>query len=842
MAFHKTMNKILFFDTETTGLIRDGQEMQDKDFPRLVQLSALLFSEVGTLLESINLYIKPENFEIKNTNIHGITTEFAEENGENIVIVLNRFLDLCGSADILVCHNFSFDSSIVLFELNKCGIISAFKDKRSFCTMTECSTTTKSISLQDLHVQLFKTNFENSHNSIVDVEVTAKCFFEMLNRKILIKEKDYYKFIGIENVEEDRSFILDKENVKFFNAFNLISKTNKNIYLTGKAGTGKTTFLKYLRNNVDKQIVTVAPTGVAAINAGGQTINSFFQLPFRPFLPDDEDLGITRIHDFLKYTSNKKETIRKLEILVIDEVSMVRTDIIDAIEIILRTFRGKNVPFGGVQVILIGDLFQLPPIEGNEWNAVSKFYGSSYFFSSMIIQKILSTGDLICIELDKVYRQNEIEFIELLNRVRVGKQTQADLNRLNNRLTYDQLEQSDNYITLSTTNSNVNAINSQKIEELEGELISFSGQSSGEFQESIKSAPQILELKVGAQVMLLKNKGTNYNGQIGKIKKLNSTLISVLFDGERQPITIDKATWFNIEYVYDKEKHKIIENIKGTYTQYPLKLAWAITVHKSQGMTFDKVIADVGAAFASGQVYVALSRCTSLNGLILRSKIYPSSIKVDRRVLSFSEIQTPDTTIVSFINDGRADTLYKLFLTLILKNEVSQAFNTLKEAISYRNDLWSELFQKFVLVYLKKYKMYQLIIEKINKIVVEQGEIIYSYDDQLINLITKIESFEKIKLMNESVINNYEKLLIQRDEEIETNSRKIYLTNNEILLERELVKENAKQIDKLKKEISALKKIVQTKDIKIDEYKTNYDRLLIEHNSIKSKWYVRIFQ
>jgi GTPase SAR1 family protein len=440
----------------------------------------------------------------------------------------------------------------------------------------------------------------------------------------------------------------DESNHLFQLAVRFVNQTGRHIFLTGKAGTGKTTFLKYIKENSFKKTAVVAPTGVAAINAGGVTMHSFFQLPFGPFIPArqagwNNGSSVTDQHSLFKnirFNNEKRELLRELELLIIDEVSMVRADMLDAVDTILRHFRRQPLqPFGGVQVLYIGDLFQLPPVVKNdEWQLLSPYYNSPFFFDAQVIQQ----SQPLLIELKKIYRQSETGFINILNNIRNNNASYEDLQQLHTHYKpgYEPAAE-ENFITLTTHNAKADAINQNKLNKLAGKAFEFKGEITGEFFEKALPADLVLQLKEGAQIMFIKNdKGEArkyYNGKIGKIKKVSPDKILVSFPGEEDALELEKETWKNIRYTYDKEKDFIDEEELGSFKQYPIRLAWAITIHKSQGLTFDKAIIDAGESFAPGQVYVALSRLTSLDGLILYSRIQPHCISTDERVLRFAE-------------------------------------------------------------------------------------------------------------------------------------------------------------------------------------------------------------
>jgi hypothetical protein len=449
-------------------------------------------------------------------------------------------------------------------------------------------------------------------------------------------------------------------NIQLQLAFDFIQYTNQNIFLTGKAGTGKTTFLKKLKKVSPKRMVVVAPTGVAAINAGGVTIHSFFQLSFGPQIPvdavknlfNDSPPSENTVNKIKRFSKNKINLIKSLDLLIIDEISMVRADILDAIDFVLRRFKTRSQPFGGVQLLMIGDLQQLAPVtKKDDWDILKNYYATFYFFSSHALGK----SKFISIELKHIYRQNEQNFINLLNKVRDNKLNEADLQLLNRRYRpgFSPLE-NEGYITLTTHNFQAKQINEVRLEKIKTKLHRFKCSVEGDFPEYYFPADEVLELKTGAQVMFLKNDTSPekryYNGKIGKVINITEENIEVTCTGETEPVIVEKAVWENIKYKLNQQTSEIEENIIGTFKQYPLKLAWAITIHKSQGLTFEKAIIDARRSFAHGQVYVALSRCTCMEGLVLSSKLNSRSIINDSTVIHFiNEVEKnqPDGTVLN---------------------------------------------------------------------------------------------------------------------------------------------------------------------------------------------------
>jgi len=476
-------------------------------------------------------------------------------------------------------------------------------------------------------------------------------------------------------------------------AFNFIHYTNQNLFLTGKAGTGKTTFLKNLKKISPKRMVVVAPTGVAAINAGGVTIHSFFQLPFGPQIPQH---GVNRgfpdnrpaagyADRINRFSKNKINLIRSLDLLVIDEISMVRADVLDAIDATLRRFKNRYQPFGGIQLLMIGDLQQLAPvIKDDEWNILKKYYDTGFFFSSHALKK----SDFVGIELKHIYRQSEQKFIDLLNKVRDNKMNGADLQMLNNRFKPDfSPAEDEGYITLTTHNYQAKRINEMHLKKQSTKLHRFQCTVEGDFPEYAFPADEILEIKTGAQVMFLKNDASiekrYYNGKIGKVVNIIDEQIEVLCPGDTDPITVEPDVWENSRYSLNEFSGEIEEEVVGKFIQYPLKLAWAITIHKSQGLTFEKAIIDARQSFAHGQVYVALSRCKSLDGLVLSTPLNSQSVINDKTVIGFTkevEQNQPDEKVLE---------KHRKVYELQLLNELFD-FKPVIRTISYLLKVWNE--------------------------------------------------------------------------------------------------------------------------------------------------------
>ncbi|MCF8449074.1 MAG: AAA family ATPase [Taibaiella sp.] len=455
---------------------------------------------------------------------------------------------------------------------------------------------------------------------------------------------------------------IDTSNSVFQKAVAFVTHTDENLFLTGRAGTGKTTFLKYIRTHCGKECAVIAPTGVAAINAGGETIHSFLQLPLGPFVPGNaggfgkKADGTQDKHSLLanlRLRETKINLLRRLELLIIDEVSMVRADVMDAIDLVLRHVRSNHyVPFGGVQMVFIGDAFQLPPVvREEEWSILGLYYPGAYFFDSQVLMQ----NPPVYIELKKIYRQKDQSFIDILNRVRSGEVTQTDIAVLNER--YVPLPpKEEGYIMLCTHNYIADDVNKRELDAIDATLHSFEGTTTGEINLKNLPAEQVLHLKKGAQVMFIKNDMQTprrfYNGKIGTVHEINANGIQVAFADSKDKVQVPQEVWKNMRYTLDKQAGKIMEEETGSFSQFPLRLAWAVTIHKSQGLTLQKAVLDINRSFAPGQVYVALSRCTTIEGIVLRGPLHAESVKVDSRVIAFSENEHEEDELAAVLEIG----------------------------------------------------------------------------------------------------------------------------------------------------------------------------------------------
>lgn len=551
---------------------------------------------------------------------------------------------------------------------------------------------------------------------------------------------------------------IDTDSLEFQNALQLIQYTHQSIFLTGKAGTGKSTFLKYVCATTKKKYVVLAPTGVAAVNAGGVTIHSFFKMPFRPILPDDEDLRGSKIYDFLKYPKDKQKLIEKTELIIVDEVSMVRADMIDFMDKVLRVF-SKNMrePFGGKQMLFIGDIFQLEPVvTADERKILSLFYPNNFFFSA----KVFSYFSLVTIELAKVYRQKDPSFVKILDNIRVNKITNDDLDRLNQNCAVGGKEQEDDFvITLATKRDVVDFINQNRLDEIDKPSYIYEGSIEGEFPENALPTQKTLTLKEGAQVIFIKNDVERrwYNGTVGIISRITEerNIFVVLESGEEY--CLEPNIWNNIKYIYDEKQKKILEEQLGSFKQLPVRLAWAITIHKSQGLTFDRVAVDLsGGVFTGGQVYVALSRCRSLAGLKLKKKIQRSDVFVNNDVVKFSENYNNQSLIDSVMRQSKADVLYSEANKFFKRRQFSKMLDSFIAAMHSRYDLEKPAVKRLVV---QKLSVIPELENKINEL---KSEIKNREDDlaEMANEFVLMGNECMLKLKNkQAAIANFDKAI-----------------------------------------------------------------------------------
>lgn len=554
------------------------------------------------------------------------------------------------------------------------------------------------------------------------------------------------------------SFVPDTQNKEFQDALNLIQYTRQSVFLTGKAGTGKSTFLRYICEHTKKKHVVLAPTGIAAINAGGSTLHSFFKLPFYPLLPDNPDFSLQRgrIHEFFKYTKPHRKLLEELELIIIDEISMVRADIIDAVDRILRVYsRNLREPFGGKQILLVGDVFQLEPVvKGDEREILNRFYPTPYFFSARVFNQI----DLVSIELQKVYRQTDATFVGVLDHIRNNTVGATDLQLLNTRYG-TQIEESEAnmYITLATRRDNVDHINDKKLAELPGEPVTFSGEITGDFPESSLPTSQELVLKPGAQIIFIKNDFDRrwVNGTIGIISGFDpfeETLYVITDDGKE--CDVKRESWRNIRYKYNEEKKQIEEEELGTFTQYPIRLAWAITIHKSQGLTFSRAVIDfTGGVFAGGQAYVALSRCTSLEGIQLKKPVSRADVFVRPEIIGFAERFNNRQAIDRALKQAQADVQYAAATKAFDKGDFDTFLNEFFKAIHSRYDIEKPVVQRLIR---KKLNIINRLREEnrsLKQAAIEKEKSLVKYAREYI-----IMGDECLKLeMKEAAMKNYEK-------------------------------------------------------------------------------------
>lgn len=543
---------------------------------------------------------------------------------------------------------------------------------------------------------------------------------------------------------------IDLDNLEFQNAWNLIRNTHRSVFFTGKAGTGKSTFLKYICTNTSKEHVVLAPTGIAAVNVGGQTLHSFFKIPFKPLLPDDPDFSPRRIRQTLRYSAQKVKLLRKLELIIIDEISMVRCDVIDFIDKVLRIYsRNMREPFGGKQLLFVGDIFQLEPVVTRDMRDIlRRYYEQFFFFNARVFGRL----GLIPIELRKIYRQTDSNFISMLDRVRVSHATNSDLKLLNGRFNPDYKEIDEKFVmTLATRRDIVDSINDAHMEALDTPEYVFTGIVTDVFPDNDLPTNKELVLKKGAQVIFIRNdkEGRWVNGTLGKVSRLDESGIEVeLENGDGY--VLEQEVWENVQYSYDEKEKKVIENVVGTFTQYPIKPAWALTVHKSQGLTFNNIVIDfAGGAFTSGQTYVALSRCTSLEGITLLKPLSQRDIIVNTAIVDFSRQFNNQTVINDAMLVEKANGLYTMASIAFDHDDFSRCVDCFAQAMEIHSIISDPLAKRFIKIKFnkfdklnKKIRTLEEVIDSQNKILLELAGEFTAMGDQSLGLGTLAQEEE----------------------------------------------------------------------------------------------------
>jgi len=563
---------------------------------------------------------------------------------------------------------------------------------------------------------------------------------------------------------------IDLDNKEWQQALQVIQFTRRSLFLTGKAGTGKSTFLKYICQHTKKKHIVLAPTGIAAINVGGNTLHSFFKLPFHPLLPNDSRYSSRNLKKELKYSGDKIKLLKELELIIIDEISMVRADIIDFIDKILRTYSGRHrEPFGGKQLLLVGDVYQLEPVvKEEEWRLLSPFYPNPFFFNAKVFQQM----QLISIELKKVYRQNDPQFVSLLDRIRNNTTLASDLNMLNARVGQPTKKNGNQLnITLATRRDTVDYINEQELERIEGEPVVFHGTITGEFPQASLPTPMELQLKVGAQIIFIKNDKDHrwVNGTLGIISSINfdeNTVDVITEDGNE--FSVEEDLWENMRYKFNEKEQKIEEEQIGTYKQMPLRLAWAITVHKSQGLTFRNVTIDFsGGVFAGGQTYVALSRCTSLEGIELKEPIKRNEIYVRPEVVHFASHYNDHNIIDLALKESQADKEYHDAVKCFDSGDFDGFLEMFFKAIHSRYDIEKPLAKRFIRRKLGIINRQKEQLRQVQEQLEKQNEFLRKLAAEYVSMAHECEHDH----MTDAAIRNYEKALRLYPESIEIKRR-----------------------------------------------------------------------
>ena len=515
---------------------------------------------------------------------------------------------------------------------------------------------------------------------------------------------------------------IDLNNPEFQDAWDVLQHTHRSVFLTGKAGTGKSTFLRFIRDNTKMKTVVLAPTGIAAVNVGGQTMHSFFKIPFKPMLPDDPDYSNpARMRKMLRYTKEKVKLIRELELIIIDEISMVRADIIDFVDRVLRVYSGNmREPFGGKQLLLVGDIFQLEPVVTHDTRDIlRRYYKNFFFFNARAFEQI----NLVAIELRKIYRQSDTDFIALLDRVRINRATNADIARLNQRCNPDYQEVSGEFaITLATRRDTVDSINDEHMKALKTPEYVYEGTIEGDFPENSLPTALNLVLKEGAQVIFIRNdkQGRWCNGTIGIVTRLSENSVFVALETGEE-MRVEWEVWENMQYTYNEKEKKVEEKVLGSFSQIPIKPAWALTVHRSQGLTFNHVVIDfAGGAFTGGQTYVALSRCTSLEGITLLKPLSERDIIVNMAVVEFSRLFNNRQIINEAMEQERADQLYRRAVHAFDNQEFEDCVNYFAEAMKIKDNLQNDAVKRLISRKLNIFKRQIRTIERLKQVIESQ--------------------------------------------------------------------------------------------------------------------------